>query len=41
MSKNLSSKAFEPIFSEPLLTLRSLKRYIYSRSAPLNLENLI
>ncbi|MBD2431518.1 MULTISPECIES: hypothetical protein [Fischerella] len=41
MSETSTSKAFEPIFSKPLLTLRSLKRYIYSRSALLNLENQI
>ncbi len=41
MSKTLPSKAFEPIFYYALLTVRSLKRYIYSRSAPLNLENQI
>jgi hypothetical protein len=41
MSETPAKKAFEAIFSEPLLTVRSLKRYIYSRSAPLNLENQI
>jgi len=41
MSETPTSKAFEAIFSKPPLTLRSLKRYIYSRSAPLNLENKI
>ncbi len=32
---------FEPFYTHLLLTVRSLKRYIYSRSAPLNLENQI
>ncbi|MFB2770666.1 hypothetical protein ACE1AT_15450 [Pelatocladus sp. BLCC-F211] len=41
MPKTLTRKAFDLIFSELLLTVRSLKRYIYSRSAPLNLENQI
>ncbi len=41
MSETLTSKAFEAIFFKSLLTLRSLKSYIYSRSAPLNLENQI
>ncbi len=41
MSKTLTSKAFEVIFSEPFLTMRALKRYIYPRCTQLNLENQI
>ncbi|WP_146004017.1 hypothetical protein [Fischerella thermalis] len=40
-SVNLTLTRFEPFYTRLLLTVRSLKRYIYSRSAPLNLENQI
>ncbi|MBW4430573.1 MAG: hypothetical protein KME28_02125 [Pelatocladus maniniholoensis HA4357-MV3] len=40
-SVNLTLTRFELFSTHLLLTVRSLKRYIYSRSAPLNLENQI
>ncbi|TFI51154.1 hypothetical protein BLD44_027420 [Mastigocladus laminosus UU774] len=38
---NLTLTRFERFYPHLLLTVRSLKRYIYSWSAPLNLENQI